>query len=151
MGYVVILVGLGITGWACHSLLCENVGSNAKRCFQLVGGSVGFGRIGSSVPAENVAFASLRTGLDIDMVSHSCAPATVRPPNRRGDMGDGHSLLNGDCYISDRYPLKSDIEISRKDAKPQRIEKKLERICALISVSFTNWVNSFTLTISKKS
>ena len=49
------------------------------------------------------------------------------------------------------FILKSDIEISRKDAKPQRIEKKLERICALISVSFTNWVNSFTLTISKKS
>ncbi len=49
------------------------------------------------------------------------------------------------------FILKSDKEISRKDAKPQRIEKKLERICALISVSFTNWVNSFTLTISKKS
>ena len=37
-----------------------------------------------------------------------------------------------------------------KGAKPQRIEKKLERICASISVSFANWVNSFTLTIAKK-
>src|SRR5713101_234828 len=80
-------------------------GANGWRCLQLVGGSDVFGCFGNSISTTNVAFASLRTGLEVDMVNRLCASAVVRPSNRRGDPGNGQSLPNGNCYISYRYSL----------------------------------------------
>src|SRR6266702_1110567 len=37
--------------------------------------------VGNSISAANVAVASLRTGLEIDLVNRDCAPAVVRPSN----------------------------------------------------------------------
>src|SRR5205807_8449228 len=85
---------------ACNYQPPRSVGPSAWRCLQLLGGIVGFGGFGHSIPTKDVAFASLTTALQVYMGNSNCAAAVVRLPINRAYQGHGYRGCRGSHHYS---------------------------------------------------